>query len=99
MILAYIVLIPLLIIMLWGFFKTSPKINSNNIKIYNSVTIILAIALSIAYSLKLRSSMINGSDFSWWPVLSFMFSLAISIGTIFVSGIIRNLLIFKNKNT
>lgn len=98
MILAYIVLIPLLIIMLWGFFKTSPKINSNNIKIYNSVTIILAIALSIAYSLKLRSSMINGSDFGWWPVLSFMFSLAISIGIIFVSGIIRNLLIFRNKN-
>ena len=98
MILTYIVLIPLLIIMLWGFFKTSPKINSNNIKIYNSVTIILAITLSIAYSLKLRSSMMNSTDFGWWPVLSFMFSLAISIGIIFVSGIIRNLLIFRNKN-
>ena len=97
MIVAFIVLIPLLIIMIWGFFRTSPKINSNNIKIYNSVTIISAIALSIAYSLKLRFSMINSSDFGWWPVLSFMFSLSMSIGIIFVSGIIRNLLIFRNK--
>ena len=98
MILAYIVLIPLLIIILWGFFKTSPRINSNNIKIYNFATIILAIALSIAYSLKLKSSMIGSSDFGWWPVLSFIVSLAISIGIIFMSGIVRNLLIFKNKN-
>lgn len=98
MILAYIILIPLLIVLLWAFFKTSPKANSKFIKIYNTCTIISAIVLSIIYSLKLRSSMIDGSDFGWWPVLSFLFSLAISIAVIFVSGILRNLLIFRNKN-
>jgi len=99
MILAYIILIPLLIASLWIFFKLSPKqINTHNVKMYNFGTIALAIVLSIAYILKLRASMINGSDFGWWPVLSFMFSLAISIGIIFISGIIRNFIIFRNKN-
>lgn len=98
MILVYGLLIPLLIICLWIFFKSSPKqINPSKIKLYNFGTIILAIAVSVAYSLKLRTAMINDSDFPWWPVLSFMFSLLISVGIIFTLGILRNLLIFRNN--
>ena len=99
MILAYIVLIPLLTFSLWAFFKSSPKrINSNKIKIYNLGTITVSMFLCLSYVFKLRASMINGSDFGWWPVLAFIFSLVIIIGTIFLSGILRNFVFFKNKS-
>ena len=99
MILAYLILIPLLTFSLWAFFKSSPKqINSNKIKIYNLGTIAVAISLCLSYAFKLRASMINGSDFGWWPVLTFIFSLVIIISTIFLSGILRNFVFFKNKN-
>jgi len=98
MLLFYIILIPLFIASLWLFFKTSPKqINSKSIKIYNLGAITLAIFLSFIYTFTLRASMINGSDFGWWPVLSFIFSLIISISVLFVAGIIRNFIIFRNK--
>ena len=99
MLLAYFILIPLFIFSLWAFFKSSPKqIIPYKIKIYNFGTIAVAICLCASYALKLRASMINGSDFGWWPVLVFVFSLVISIGTIFVSGILRNFIFFENKS-
>lgn len=98
MILAYLIFIPLFIFSLWAFFKSSPKQkHPYKIKIYNIGTIVVAICLCAGYSLKLRASMIDGSDFGWWPVLVFIFSLVISIGTFIVSGMLRNFIIFKNK--
>jgi hypothetical protein len=98
MIIAYLILIPLLIFSLWLFFKYTPKtITTKKIKIYNYSTLALAVIASITYSLILRASMINGSDYGWWPVLAFIFSLVISIAIIFLSAIIRNLVIFRNS--
>ena len=98
MIMAYFILISLLLFSLWLFFIYSPrKSNLKTVVIYNSITIVIAVVLSVAYSLYLRASMINGSDFGWWPVLSFMFSLVITISILIVSGILRNLLIFRHK--
>jgi len=97
-IIAFLVLIPLLILSLWIFFKYSPKgINAQVILAYNLTTFVVGVVLSIIYSLYLRESMINGSDYGWWPVLSFIFSFVITIGTLFVSGILRNFIIFRNK--
>jgi hypothetical protein len=98
MLIAYLILIPFLILSLWLFFKFTPKaINSKKVKVYNFCTLVLAVIASITYSLILRSSMINGSDYGWWPVLAFIFSLAISIAIIFLSAIIRNLIIFRSR--
>ncbi len=95
---AYFILIPSLFLLLWLFFKLSPKkSNPKTVVKYNLFTIVIAVALSVAYSFYLRASMINGSDFGWWPVLSFIFSLVITIGTLIVSGILRNFLIFRQK--
>jgi len=91
MILAYLILIPLLFVSLWVFFKSSPKT-----KIYNLVACLLAIVFSGGYSLKLRTVMINTIDFAWWPVLASIFSLFISISTLLVAGIIQNFILFKN---
>ena len=98
MIMAYLVLIPILLLALWLFFKSSPKENnSKKILGYNLFTIFLAVALSVFYSLRLRASMIDGSDFGWWPVLSFLASLVIMTGVLILSGLLRNLLIFRGK--
>ncbi|MFC1709951.1 hypothetical protein ACFL2J_07855 [Candidatus Omnitrophota bacterium] len=98
MILCYVIFIPLLIISLLLFFKFSPKhIEPNKIKIYNFSTIAFTVVLCIVFSLKIKASMMDGSDVGWWPVLAFIFSLIVSIATIFVSGIIRNFIVFKKS--
>ena len=99
MIMTLIVLIPLLIISLLAFFKLSPQSSDpKKVKIYNLNTIVVAILLGIVFALRVRASMINGSDAAWWPIIAFTFSPAILIGTIFISGILRNLIIFRSKN-
>jgi hypothetical protein len=97
MIVAFIVLVPILVGMVWAFFRFSPDGDRKRLGIYNFGTILLAMILSVAYTLKLRADMINTVDSAWWPVLALIFSLFISIGVIFVSWTIRNLLIFRNK--
>jgi hypothetical protein len=99
MITTLIVLIPLLIISLLFFFKLPPKnIALKKIKMYNLSTIVVAILLSVAFSLRVRTIMINGSDAAWWPIIAFTLSLAVLAGTISISGILRNLIIFRDKN-
>lgn len=98
MIISCIVLIPLLITSLWVFFKNPPRnSDSKKVKIYNLSTIVVAIFLSIIFSLRVRASMINGNDAAWWPYIAFTFSPVVIIGTIFISGILRNFIIFRNK--
>ena len=98
MITALIVLIPLLMISLFFFFKLPPKCaDPKKIKIYNLVTLAVAISLSVMFSLRVRVIMINGPDAAWWPLIAFTFSLAVLAGTISISGLLRNLLIFRNK--
>ena len=98
MIITLIVLIPLLIFSLFVFFKLSPKnLDSKKIKIYNLSTIIVAILVSLVFVLRVRSSMIDGSDAVWWPIIAFTFSPVAIIGTFLVSGILRNFIIFRNK--
>ena len=97
MIIPRIVLIPLLIISLLAFFKLSPQNpNPKKVKIYNLSTIMVAILLSIIYTAKVMAYMVGSSI--WWPYIVFICSSTIMIGTIFISGIIRNFIIFRNKN-
>jgi hypothetical protein len=98
MIIAYLVLIPLLLISLWLFFKYTPKrADARKVKLYNNSTLALAVIISVIQSLKLRASMIHGSDAGWWPVLAFVFSLMISIAIIILSAVIRNFIVFRDS--
>lgn len=98
MLIAYLVLIPLLLILLWIFFKYTPKrADARKIKLYNYGTLALTVIVSVIHSLILRASMIDGSDYGWWPLLAFVFSLMISTGIIVLSAVIRNFIIFRNS--
>jgi steroid 5-alpha reductase family enzyme len=92
------VLIPLLVICLILFLKLLPQnADMQKIKSYNLGTILVAILLSVIFAVRVRASMINGSDEAWWPVIGIIFAPVIMIETIFVSGLIRNFIVFRNK--
>jgi len=96
MIVFLIVFVPLLILFLWMFFKSSPNhIEPKKIKIYNYSTIVLGVLLCVTYSLKIKTDMAGGSDSAWWPILAIMFSLVMFSGLLLVSAIIRKFLIFR----
>lgn len=96
MIVTLVVLIPLLIITVFIYYKLSPQnADTRKVKTYNLSTIVAAIALSIVLVLRVRASMIDGSDAARWPYIALIFSSGIIVGTIFVSGNIRNLVIFR----
>lgn len=98
MILLYALLLPLFLLVLWGFFHFQPRGGSRNkIRTYNSLSILVAVLMSGGYAWNLYRAMAPTSDFAWWPVIAPAFALGISTGLLFLAGIIR-LFIFHRRS-
>jgi len=100
MLVSYGTTIPLLIAVLWAFFYFSPKsANKRKLITFNVSTLVLAITASLMLVLYLKHSMEGGSDFGWWPVVSFLNSLVLSSIIIGLLGIVRNFIVFRKHES
>lgn len=96
MVALYILLIPLFLVSLWIFFRFIPKIpKAIYVTMYNIATIVIMIVTCWAYGFYLYKDMSKGSDSGWWPVITFIFSLVISIIILSISFVFRNFVIFR----
>jgi len=99
MVLAYIVLIPLFFVLVWVFFRFSPRAaRPGDVVLYNAATVLVAIICSGGYTTWLYAAMSKGSDSGWWPVIAFLASLVISTGVLWISALLRNFVIFGNRS-
>lgn len=96
MIVIYLLLLPLFILSTFLFFKLSPHSHRQNIvHLYNFVTLFIVVIVCFCWGIILRIDMSRGTDFGWWPVITFIYSLVIATVVFAISGAIRNFIIFK----
>jgi hypothetical protein len=90
MLLLFALLLPLFLLVLWGFFRFQPRCgNRSKIRIFNVLSILIAVLVSGGYAWYLYRAMATTSDFAWWPVIAPIFALGVSTGLLLLAGPIR----------
>jgi hypothetical protein len=96
MILALAVLVPVLFLSLWLFFKLSPKdADKTRVCLYNAGVLVVCVMICGALTFKLHSTLADTMDRAWWPILSALGSLVASSLCLAMGGVVRNLVLFR----
>ncbi len=95
MILSLLVLVPLLALSVWAFFRFTPPGIHRGLRRYNASAVLVGVLLCGGYSVLVYTRMVGSVDASWWPVLSLLGSLVIFPGWLLLAGLLRNLVIFR----
>ena len=97
MVLAVIVLLPVLVLSVWGFYKLSPGDGERRVvRLYNTAVVVAGVLFCTAVSLKFRTELADTPDRAWWPAFSMIFSLLALPLWLAVWGGARNLLLFRS---
>ena len=98
MVLAVIVLLPVLVLSVWGFYKLSPRdVETRFVRLYNVAVMVAGVLICTGLSLKFRAVLADTPDRAWWPMLSVIFSLLALPLWLAVCGVIRNLFLFRSE--
>jgi hypothetical protein len=96
MILALLILVPILLLALWAFFRLSPKLDDRRKVIgFNLGVLIFGLTMCGLVTLKVYTDMSAGSDRAWWPVIAGLYSLALFSVVLFLGGLVRNFVLFR----
>jgi len=97
MIIVLIVLLPILVLSLWWFYKLSPRdAEQRLVRLYNTAVLVGGVLICAGLTLRIQAMMADTSDRAWWPVLSAIFSLLFLPLWLAVCGVVRNLLVFRS---
>ena len=98
MIFALLILLTILLLTLWAFFRLSPTI-SDQCKVtgFNWGVLIFGLAICGLVALKVCTDMSTGSDRAWWPIISVLYSLALFPVVLFLGGLVRNFVLFRAR--
>ncbi len=100
MILLLLILVPVLLLTLWAFFRLSPKGGDRRKVIgFNLGVLIFGLAMCGLVTLNIYTDMSSGSDRAWWPVVSGLYSLALFPTVLFLGGLVRNLVLFRIRES
>jgi len=90
MILAFGILLPVLAVSLWAYFRFRPAgTEVHKLWIYDVIVVGCVVVLCIAVTVYLRNEMVPGPDSAWWPVVAAIYWLVIFPIFLMVGGIIR----------
>jgi len=99
MVIALLVLVPLLALILWVFFRFSPEVdNQRRVVFFNLAVLTLGFLVCGWLTLKVYEDMSAGPDRAWWPMISGLYSLALFPVVLFVGGLVRNFLLFRVRD-
>ncbi len=99
MILSLLVLVPLLALSVWAFFRFTPPGIHRGLRRYNVSAVLAGVLFCGGYSILVYTQMIGSVDANWWPVLAVLGSLAIFPAWLLLAGLLRNLVLFRNPRT
>ena len=100
MILAMVLLISAFAVVLWAYFKYSPRAEDHeSVVLFNTVTIILALAGAGGYAFYVYVSMSRGPDAHWWPYVAGVFSIAVVALVLGISAFVRRLIYSRRSGS
>ena len=92
MLFAVSLLIPLLVLAVWVFWRLSPKRpDAGALRAFNVGAILVSLLLAIAISWLVRGSMAESADSGWWPVVAAFYAMVFVPLWLAVAGGIRRL--------
>lgn len=90
MILAFAILLPVLAVSLWAYFRFRPAgAEAHKLRTCDVFVVGCTVVLCIAITVYLRNEMVSGPDSAWWPVVAAIYWLVIFPISLMVGGIIR----------
>lgn len=96
MILLAFLLIPIVLLLIYVFFSTTPKnINKNEKRLINSIVFGIGVFGCIGISLYSYFTTGRSVDSAWWPIASFFGSIIVFSIVLCLGGIYRNLIHFR----
>lgn len=96
MIVALIILLPLLGVVAWAFFRFTP-IHADRGKVlrFNRWSLAVALLLAVAWSVRTYLVMTPSVDSGWWPVISVLGALIIVPLVLALAAILRNFVLYR----
>lgn len=96
MIMALLILVPVVGVTAWAFFRFSPAhAERRRVLQFNVVSVIVALAIAGAWTVRTYLVMSPTVDSAWWPVISVLGALVAIPLVLVLAAILRNLLVFR----
>lgn len=93
MIMALLILVPVVGVTAWAFFRFSPAhVGRRRVLQFNVVSVVVALAIAGAWTVRTYLVMSPTVDSAWWPVLGALVAIPL---VLVLAAIVRKLLVFR----
>ena len=99
MIAALLILVPIVGVVTWAFFRFAPRhVERKALTRFNLGALALGLALAGAWGVRTYLVMSPTEDAAWWPLISLLGSLVIFPLALGVAAILRNAVVFRGPH-
>ncbi len=96
MVAALLILVPVLALAAWAFFRFAPAhAECKRLFFFNIASLIVALAIAAAWTVRTYLVMSSTVDSPWWPVISALGALVVIPLVLTLAAIVRNFLVFR----
>ena len=93
MVLALLVLVPVLAISVWAFYRFTPSAIGRDVHGYNGAAVLVGAFLCVGWSIRTYHQMVGTVDRPWWPMVSVLGSMAIFPVWLVLAGVLRSVIL------
>ena len=96
MIFALAILVPMVAVAVWAFFRFSRMhADHRRVLLFNVAPIFIALAAATARTLRTYLVMSPTVDAAWWPIISVLGTLVLITLVLGLAGVVRNFIVFR----
>ena len=96
MVAALLILVPVVAVVAWAFFRFAPvHAERKRLLFFNVASLIIALAIAAAWTVRTYLVMSPTVDSAWWPVISVLGALVVIPLVLALAAIVRNFLVFR----
>jgi hypothetical protein len=95
MVAALLILVPVVAVVAWAFFRFSPgHAERKRVLLFNVASLIVALAIAATWTVRTYLVMSPTVDSAWWPVISVLGALVVIPLVLALAAIVRNFFVF-----
>ena len=98
MVFALVIVIPVVVIAVWAFFRFSPAhADQKRVFLFNVASLLVTLAAAAGWTLRTYLVMSSTVDGAWWPIISFLGILVLITLVLALAGFMRNFIVFRRR--